>query len=567
METLPTLAAVLDLDVVRRGQPRVLAGADRLDAPVRWVHAIEAADAARLLRGGELVLTTGIGLADDSAALADYVAALADVGVAGLAIELGRRFPGALPHELIAAAARHGLPLIAFEREVPFVGITEAVHARIIDAQHEQLLQAARLHEVFTDLAVTGAAPEEVVRQAALLAGRPVILTDLAGQALAWEPAGADPARLLDDIEAWRRAGAGSAGAGRTWFDQSTGWLSTVVGARGEDWGQVITVLGHDPGPIDHLLVERAATTIALGRLAGRDQQNLHRHAHAALIGAIIARGDADQAALRARALGLPVAGRQLIGLGLRFRSGWTGLPAQARALEAADALAGACHSERVPALVGSLDEARAGAVLSLPPRADPDRVLAAVCERAASRSGQHARRTGMTASPGPVLGVGSTATSVRDLRLSLLEALQVADAVAQAADGEVPVAVASPASRASPVPPGWPYYRLADLRLRGLLYLLGDDPRLTTFADRELGPLLRYDAEHGTGLTSILTEYLAAGANKAATSARAHLARPTLYERLRQIERILGVSLDAPESLASLQVALLAQASRRDVP
>ena len=43
-----------------------------------------------------------------------------------------------------------------------------------------QLRASARLHEVFTDLAVAGAGPAEVLRQAALLAGRPVILADLA---------------------------------------------------------------------------------------------------------------------------------------------------------------------------------------------------------------------------------------------------------------------------------------------------------------------------------------------------------------------------------------------------
>ena len=113
------------------------------------------------------------------------------------------------------------------------------------------------------------------------------------------------------------------------------------------------------------------------------------------------------------------------------------------------------------------------------------------------------------------------------------------------------------------PVPPSpgrdRPYYRLADLRLRGLLHLLGDDARMATFVDRELGPLIAHDLAHGTGLTKVLGAYLAEGGNKAAAAARAHLARPTLYERLAAIERILGVSLDSAESRTSLHVALLA--------
>ena len=64
---------------------------------MRWVHAIEFADAARLLRGGELVLTTGIALPDEGALLAAYVAGLAGVGVGALAVELGRKYTGGLP--------------------------------------------------------------------------------------------------------------------------------------------------------------------------------------------------------------------------------------------------------------------------------------------------------------------------------------------------------------------------------------------------------------------------------------------------------------------------------------
>ena len=105
----------------------------------------------------------------------------------------------------------------------------------------------------------------------------------------------------------------------------------------------------------------------------------------------------------------------------------------------------------------------------------------------------------------------------------------------------------------------GRPYYRLADLRLRGLLHLLGDDARLATFVERELGPVIAHDQAHGTGLTKVLGAYLAEGGNKAAAAGRAHLARPTFYERLRLIERILGVSLDSAESRTSLHVALLA--------
>ena len=203
---LPTVAEVLALDPVRSGAPRVLAGADRLDAPVRWVHVIELAQAAHLLRGGELVLSTGIALPDDTAGLQRYVAELAAVGVSALAVELGSRYSRTLPSALVSAAAEHRLPLIVLERETQFIEITEAVHARIIDAQLSELRSAERLHQVFTDLAVSGASADEVVAQTASLAGCPVILESLAHHVLACAPGTQDAAALLAGFAGRSRA-------------------------------------------------------------------------------------------------------------------------------------------------------------------------------------------------------------------------------------------------------------------------------------------------------------------------------------------------------------------------
>ena len=87
---------------------------------------------------------------------------------------------------------------------------------------------------------------------------------------------------------------------------------------------------------------------------------------------------------------------------------------------------------------------------------------------------------------------------------------------------------------------------------------MLRDDAQLRAFAGRELGPLLAYDTAHGTSLIADLAAYLESGGNKALAAARAHVARPTFYERLRHIERVLGVSLADPESRTCLHVALL---------
>ena len=542
---LPTVAEILALDPLRRGAPKVVAAADRLDAPVRWVHVIELAEAAHLLRGGELVLSTGIALPADPAGLARYVADLASVGVSALAVELGSRYARSLPSALVSAAAGHRLPLIVLQRETQFIEITEAVHARIIDAQLEELRASERLHQVFTDLAVSGAPADEVVRQAATLSGCPVILENVVHQVLACEPAGQDTARLLAGFAARSRA---VAPAGRTGYDPASGWLVTVVGARGEDWGRLIMARGGAPAPRDVALVERAATTLALGRLLDHERESLERQAHRTILGAFLGHGYAEpaEAEARARALGVPVTGRRLLAVVVRLcQGGAPGLEAHARALRVADVMAAACRSEQVPALVGSLDDIRVGALLALAPRADPDAVLGRLAAQLRRQLGDD-----------DVIGAGSVVDSVLEVQRSFLEAEQVAEVAVRDISGRDGTG-RDGAGRA--------FYRLPDLRLRGLLHLLRGDPRVQAFAERELGALLRRDDSTGSQLVAALTAYLEAGGNKAEAARRAHLARPTLYERLRQIEEVLGVSLESAQSLTSLHVAVLAQAAVRE--
>jgi len=525
---LPTVSEVLALDPVRSGAPRVLAGADRLDTPVRWVHVIELAQAAHLLRGGELVLSTGIALPHDDAGLQRYVSELAAVGVSALAVELGSRYARSLPSALVSAAAEHRLPLIVLERETQFIEITEAVHARIIDAQLTELRSAERLHQVFTELAVSGAAADEIVAQTATLAGCPVILENLAHQVLACAPGTQDAATLLTGFAARSRA---VQVTGRTGFDAASGWLITVVGARGEDWGRLIMLRAAAAAVGDVAMIERAATTLALGRLLDHREQSLERQAHRTILAAFLGHGYADQgeAEARARALGVPVTGRLLIAVVVRLAGVPADLGAQARAAGVADALAEACRRLGMPALVGALDGERVAALLALPPRSDADAALGRLAGQLRPRLSEQ-----------DVIGAGTAVDSVGGVQRSFLEAAHVAEAAAGSGSA-------------------LPYFRLPDLRLRGLLHLLRDDPRLHAFAERELGALLVHDDATGAQLMTALTAYLTAGGNKAEAAKLAHLARPTMYERLRRIEDVLGVSLEPAESRLSLHVALLA--------
>lgn len=537
----PTVGDVLQLGPVKQGGPRVVAGASGLDRMVRWVHVTELVDVGTILRGGELVLSTGIAWPEDRDRLADFVADLAKLGAAGLVLELGRRYTdSSLPKALLAAAEKHSLPVITLALDTRFVTITEAVHGLIIDAQLAELRASDEVHQTFTELAVEGASPDEVVQQIGRMSGCPVVLENLAHQVLTYSQAGADPSVLLDGWEG--RSRSVRTATGRTIFDERSGWLTTVVGARGHDWGRLVLIC-NDPVPVPRLsmLLERAAATLALNRLVERDRDSLERQTHRTLLTAILSHGQpASEVALRARALGVTLDGRRLVGVVLRLRTAAhpTALETQARLRELTDQAATAIRDRRLSALIGTLDEHSVGLLLALGPQDREDAALDGFAERVRRLV---ERPTSPSSADGYVIAVGTSVGAVRDARRSLLEAVQVADA-----------AVRQPAGQA-------PYHRLVDVRLRGLLHLLRDDARLQTFVERELGPLLAYDAERGTDLVRMLTVYVESGRNKSAAADAAHLSRPSFYERLHRIERILSVDLDSVESCLALHVALLA--------
>jgi purine catabolism regulator len=546
----PTVREVIELDPMQVGAPRVVAGEEHLDRAVRWVHSAEVPDIASLLRGGELVLTTGIGLPADDDGIRAFIRELVEVGVSGLVVELGRRYPAAVPRVMAAAAQKLGLPLVELRRPTPFVQITEAVHALIVDAQLTELRASEEIHQRFTELSVEGADPAEVVHQAAQLSGYPVVLENLGRKVLAFDPAGGRAEPLLDG---WEQHSRRVSVAARTGYDSDAGWLVTMVGARGQDWGRLLLrwpgaaggPAGAQPPTRLSILLERAASTLALGRLIRRDEEGLERQLHGTLLAALLEHSlPVDEVALRARALGVTLDRRRLIGVVVwpRAEDAATGngaaraaqaeeaTAAQARLRDLADAATQAVREAKLAGLTSVLDDHVVGALIAVRSAADEDVALERFA--AALRRGREE----------VVIAAGSGVDSLREARRSLVEARQVADAARHDTPSSVPV------------------LRLPNVGLAGLLHLLRDEPRLQTFVERQLGALLAHDAKHPKEpLLPTLRIYLESGRNKSIAASAAHLSRPAFYERLARIGRILGVDLDSVTACLSLHVALLA--------
>jgi purine catabolism regulator len=478
------------------------------------------------------------------------VADLARVGAAGLVVELVRRWQHDVPPALKAAADSHGLPVITLSRETPYVSVSQAVVSMIMDAQVAELRAAQQVHEKFTALTVAGAEPAAILQEVARMSGLPVVLETLAHHVLGYHAAGQPPVDLLAD---WERRSRAVTLPGRTAHHPGAGWLVTIVGARGDDWGRLILMSPDEPPQRHVVMLERAADALALNRLLARDRDSLERQTHRTLLSALLSPGPtpADLDA-RAAALGVRLSGRRLVGMAVRphaapgavgDRPSLGGTHEVLRDLAEATALA--ARRAGVPALVGIVDDTSVQALLSSPSSALADAVLRRMARevRAVAAASRSLRGLLVVVAAGSPIPPGPQAISTAGR--SLREAAHVAGAATRQSEPDTVTERG--------------YHSLADVRVRGLLHLLRDDERLDAFVERELGPLLSGETPQADRLLEVLRGYCGHGGNKSAAAAAAHTSRTAYYQQLARVEQVLGVRLDDPESVLSLHVALLA--------
>lgn len=132
-----SIRSVLHNTQFKRADPVVEVEGKDLDMPVRWVFTNEREDVSSFLSGGEMLIIEGNALlaADWHGTLGQYVASLAQAGVAALVVELVEGVVR-MPDELVSAARLHGLTLIGLKSRVPFVDICQSVNTAIV---HEQM--------------------------------------------------------------------------------------------------------------------------------------------------------------------------------------------------------------------------------------------------------------------------------------------------------------------------------------------------------------------------------------------------------------------------------------------
>lgn len=146
-----TVKGVISREVFKHA--RVLAGEGGLNREVKWTHILETEEFDSLINGGELILTTGVGLQLDLSSESTYKR-LIEKDAAGICIELGYYFNNISPN-IKRLADECNFPIIVFEKKVKFVEITQDLHTLIINQHHQALYQLSELTKKFTELSLS----------------------------------------------------------------------------------------------------------------------------------------------------------------------------------------------------------------------------------------------------------------------------------------------------------------------------------------------------------------------------------------------------------------------------
>jgi sugar diacid utilization regulator len=126
-------------------QAIILAGEEGLNRIVKWVHVVEVTNIGNLLNGDELILSTGVAWKEDEGLFISILNQLVENQAAGLCIEMGT-YLAEIPAEVIAIANKNKFPIIIFQKEVPFVEITQDIHTFIINNQHRKISDLRELY-------------------------------------------------------------------------------------------------------------------------------------------------------------------------------------------------------------------------------------------------------------------------------------------------------------------------------------------------------------------------------------------------------------------------------------
>jgi PucR family transcriptional regulator, purine catabolism regulatory protein len=494
---LTPLSEVLRLPSVAAAAPEVVAGKPA-GKQVRWVHSSEVYEMGGLLAGGELLLTTGLGLQGSGPSqLAGYVDALADAGCVAVAVELGRTF-ARLPEELCAAARRRDLVLLALHEVVGFERMVEEFHQLLLDRHVASWRGGERVWRELLACVLGRRGLVALVERVAAVARCPAYLVAADGRVVVATDSTAAPT--------------GDAPAEQVEVD-------------GVPWGRLL--LAGPATTARTALLERAAVAVALELLVTATAPQRESLAGAVLRD-VVAQRFPSEAELRARC---EMAGFRPPARGRSVAAAAVAVDRRVPAQSVVRLVDSAARRVLGPCLVGEVGDE----VLVV---AGVRGALRAALEEVTRQVRQGLQGTGFDV---VAIGAGDPVDTLAALPRSVAQAREIVD-LARRLGARARVLTAH------------------DISIYRLLAGYQNGRELTEFVREQLGQLLDHDARHGSDLVRTLDVYLASGLAKSRTADTLGIRRQSLYGRLARIEQVLGgLPLDDYEQRTALSLALVA--------
>jgi purine catabolism regulator len=506
--------AVRDIVAIPGMPLRLLAGEEDIDRPIRWVHVSELEDPTPWLKGGELILTTGLGIGTTPAKQRAYVKRLADAGLTGLGFGLGFTHDKT-PRSLITAASQVGFPLFEVPYPVPFIAITEAIFTRIVAEQYDTLQRAVDAEHVLTRAVMEGSGTEGIARSLADVTKGWALLLDLHGLPIAstGRAASLRAERVWEELRTRRPDGTSFS---VTLVDRGHHIWVQPVGARGRVEAFLAVGKPEQPSQLDRIVAGHALSLFAIELAKSRAVADAQRRLQGDFF---------DELARGSLSTGEAVRGLARFGFDKHAQ-------VIVLSLEAVDGnpesgtLADAVTDDRSRAGGGFLASSHDAGVHVLLP-ADATHDLAEITASIVERFGGELR-----VGAGSPVDPTEVGRSLREARY----ALQVCRLE------------------------GWPHAGFADLGTYRLLLSMADPDALRAFADSMLDPLDAYDRDHGGELLESLQAFLQHNARWETAAAQLFVHRHTLRYRMRKVEELTGRDLSSSFDRMEFWLALRAR-------
>ena len=130
---------------------RLVAGASGGGNEIRWGHILEEPKYTAWLKGGELILLSGVVTGDREGALLSLLQDLFDREVAGVVLNLSTFLP-AIPPSVLALGDRLGLPLFEMPAEVRMVDVSQSIAFAIFQQRQKTGQVEGALRDLLTGI-------------------------------------------------------------------------------------------------------------------------------------------------------------------------------------------------------------------------------------------------------------------------------------------------------------------------------------------------------------------------------------------------------------------------------